>query len=80
MHQGKFTPELVAPCGMNCGICMVFLREKNTCPGCRGPDDGKAVTVLRCKMKTCETFQKGTAKFCLECEEFPYKNLKHLDK
>ena len=74
------TLELVAPCGMNCGICMAFLREKNTCPGCRGPDDGKAVTVLRCKMKTCETFQKGNAKFCFECKDFPCKNLKHLDK
>src|SRR3989337_763605 len=80
MQQGKFAPELIAPCGMNCGICMAFLREKNKCPSCRGPDGGKAVTVLRCKMKTCENFQKGKATFCFECDEFPCKNLKHLDK
>jgi hypothetical protein len=26
---------LIAPCGMNCGVCMAYLREKNKCPGCR---------------------------------------------
>ena len=73
-------PELIAPCGMNCGICMAFLREKNRCLSCRGPDDGKAVSVLRCKIRTCEFFQKNNRKFCFECDEFPCKNLKHLDK
>ena len=80
MQQGKFAPELIAPCGMNCGICMAFLREKNRCPCCRGPDSGKAVTVIRCKIKTCKNFQKDDVKFCFECEEFPCNNLKHLDK
>jgi len=23
--------SLIAPCGMNCGICMAFLREKKKC-------------------------------------------------
>ena len=30
--------ELIAPCGMNCGICYGYLREKNKCPGCRKRD------------------------------------------
>jgi NO-binding membrane sensor protein with MHYT domain len=25
MQKGKFTPELIAPCGMNCGVCSIFL-------------------------------------------------------
>jgi len=70
---------LIAPCGMNCGICRAYLREKNKCPGCRGPDTGKAVTRIRCKIKTCEVFQKEKAKFCFTCKNFPCKNLKHLD-
>jgi hypothetical protein len=24
MQNGKFSPELVSPCGMNCGICISF--------------------------------------------------------
>jgi len=72
--------SLIAPCGMNCGICMAYLREKNKCPGCRAADTNKAVSVLRCKIKNCEVIQKGKAKFCFECGNFPCANLKHLDK
>jgi hypothetical protein len=69
----------IAPCGMNCGICMAYLREKNKCPGCRGKDTNKPVTRVRCKIKNCEVFQTERAKFCFKCENFPCKNLKHLD-
>jgi hypothetical protein len=72
--------SLIAPCGMNCGLCMAYLREKNKCPGCRGSDIGKAVTVLRCKIKTCLNFQSGNRRFCYECEDYPCNPLKHLDK
>ena len=79
MQLGKFAPELIAPCGMNCGICKAFLREKDKCPSCRGPDDSKKITVIRCKIKTCENLQKDNVTLCFECAEFPCKNLKHLD-
>jgi len=72
--------SLIAPCGMNCGICMAYLREKNTCPGCRAVDTNKAISVLRCKIKKCEVIQKVKVKFCFECENFPCNNLKYLDK
>jgi hypothetical protein len=72
--------SLVAPCGMNCGICMAYLREKNKCPGCRGADTDKPITRVRCKIKTCTTFRNGKAKFCFECGNFPCGILEHLDK
>lgn len=72
--------SLVAPCGMNCGICMAYLREKNKCPGCRGTDTYKAITRVRCKIKNCTIFRDGKAKFCYECRNFPCDNLKYLDK
>ena len=28
-------PILIACCGMNCNLCIGFLREKNKCPGCK---------------------------------------------
>ncbi len=71
---------LIAPCGMNCGICMGYVREKNHCPGCRETDANKAVSVIRCKIKNCETLRKEKLKYCFECDEFPCKDLKHLDK
>jgi hypothetical protein len=72
--------SLIAPCGMNCGICMAYLREKNKCSGCRAADTNKAVTVIRCKIINCEVVQKDKVKFCFGCANFPCKNLKHLDK
>lgn len=70
---------LIAPCGMNCCICMAYLRKKNKCPGCR-IEANKPVTRVICKIKTCETLTKNELEFCFECENFPCKNLKHLDK
>ena len=72
--------SLIGPCGMNCGICMAYLRDKNKCTGCRGSDTHKPVTRTKCKIKTCEVFQKGQSKYCFECEKFPCGNLEHLDK
>jgi hypothetical protein len=71
---------LVAPCGMNCGICMAYLRTKNHCPGCRLDDKDKPVTRARCKIKNCENLKSGNVKFCFQCEEYPCGNLEHLDK
>lgn len=39
--------SLIAPCGMNCSICMAYLREKNKCPGCRGNDIDKPITRVK---------------------------------
>lgn len=69
--------ELIAPCGMNCCICMAYLREKNKCPGCRGSDRNKPITTAKCKIKTCS---KLDSKFCYDCNDFPCDRLNHLDK
>lgn len=71
--------QLIAPCGMNCYICMAYLRKKNKCPGCR-IEANKPVTRVICKIKTCETLTENKLAFCFECENVPCKNLKHLDK
>lgn len=71
---------LIAPCGMNCGICYAYLREKNKCPGCRFFNAKIPVSVARCKIKNCEVIKNGSVKFCFECKNYPCKNLKNLDK
>lgn len=72
--------ELIAPCGMNCGICIAYLREKNKCPGCKGGDLNKPITRTSCKIKNCPVFLKSDSKFCFQCETFfPCDNLNRLD-
>ncbi len=72
--------KLIAPCGMNCGICKAYLRDKNKCIGCREDDKGKPVSCIRCTIKNCEEIKKSKTGFCFECEKFPCRRLKQLDK
>lgn len=67
--------NLIAPCGMNCGLCMAYLREKDKCLGCRvGPTK---VSCLRCKIRSCSDRK---SEYCYDCNKFPCDKLKHLDK
>lgn len=75
----KFNRAQIAPCGMNCGTCIAYLREKNRCPGCRIASDDKSVSVRRCIITRCAYLEKTRSKFCYECEKFPCKRLKQLD-
>jgi hypothetical protein len=72
-------PALVAPCGMNCGLCMGYLRDKNRCLGCRTGDDGQAKSVRACTIRTCEKRRSGESTFCIDCDVFPCPRLKRLD-
>jgi hypothetical protein len=67
----------IAPCGMNCNVCMAYLREKNKCSCCRSSDNGKAKSILNCKIKNCENLN---SEFCFTCKEYPCKKIKHIDK
>ena len=71
---------LIAPCGMNCGICYAHLREKNRCPGCRFLKSNIPISIARCKIKNCERISKSKVQFCFKCNDYPCKNLKDLDK
>lgn len=71
---------MIAPCGMDCGICAGFLREKNKCPGCNGIDINKPRYCVSCIIKNCEQLKKNNSKYCFDCETYPCKRLKQLDK
>ena len=72
--------NLIAPCGIDCGVCRAHLRKKNPCPGCRIPDEKKPITRLRCKIKVCDQLRQKNLRFCFECGEFPCDKLVHLEK
>ena len=77
--------ELIAPCGMNCGICRGYLACKydlrskgirmSYCIGCRPRD--KQCAFLK---KRCNLLMEGKAQYCYECEDFPCTGLQRLDK
>ena len=72
--------ELIAPCGMNCGICMAYLRKEKRCPGCHDYNTNKSVSRIKCIITNCETIKANESGFCYECAEYPCKRLKQLDK
>lgn len=71
---------LIAPCGMNCGICLAYIRKEKHCPGCRGEDAQKMISCLRCSIKNCENIVTSRSGFCYECAKYPCRRLKALDK
>jgi hypothetical protein len=76
---------LIAPCGMNCGICSGYLaltrdvKSKGIrmpyCAGCR-PRDKKCAFLK----KRCDLLLNGRVTYCYECGDFPCESLVHLDK
>jgi len=71
-------PVHIAPCGMNCRLCVAYTREKNPCPGCRGLDRGKPKTRFLCRIRLCT--ERGEGKYCFRCGSFPCDWLDHLDR
>ena len=74
--------ELIAPCGMNCTLCMArLIRVKNICPGCRGDNLHKPNNCVQCVIINCDHFKETANKYCSsKCEKFPCTRLKNLDK
>jgi hypothetical protein len=78
-------PDLIAPCGMNCALCVAYQFKakdlnklgyhKTYCPGCI--PRGRHCTFTG---GLCEQLANGTVRFCYECEQFPCLRLKRLDK
>ena len=72
--------QLIAPCGMNCGICYAHLREKKQCAGCNFEGEHKPKHCETCVIVTCEHLPAGDPAFCYDCEKYPCRRLKQLDQ
>ena len=73
--------ELIAPCGMNCRICIGFFgytmsgkKRKTKCVGCN--PSGKSCAHLK---KYCTKLAKKEIEYCYECNDFPCKQIQKLD-
>jgi hypothetical protein len=83
MQQGTFTPELIAPCGMNCALCSGYLALRHEitrqgsrmpyCEGCR-PRDKKCAFL-----KKRRELLRNKVQFCFECQDVPCERLIKID-
>lgn len=76
-----FSEELIAPCGMNCRICLAFFgytmsgkKRKMKCVGCKPTN--KSCAHLK---KYCKKLLKNEIEYCYECSDFPCEQLQKLD-
>jgi len=81
IYPESIESTLIAPCGMDCGVCIGHLREKNRCAGCSSDGANKVKHCQSCRIRNCD--EGGTLgasrEFCFECATFPCTRLKHLD-
>lgn len=75
-----FESYMIAPCGMNCGTCIAFIRPQKRCPGCRIDDKSKNRSCINCTIKNCDLLKKTDSKFCYDCAKYPCLRLKQFDK
>ncbi len=76
---------LIAPCGMNCALCIAYQAKQNDlkkqgfhrmyCDGCIPRGQGCLHMA-----GSCEKLANGQVRYCFECNAFPCKRLKALDK
>jgi hypothetical protein len=76
----SFSKELIAPCGMNCGVCIAYLREKNKCQGCLTTNDLKSSRGINCGKRNCNEHKKAEFVYCFECRKFPCSKMKSIEK
>jgi hypothetical protein len=71
---------MIAPCGMNCALCIGYQREKNRCGGCVPGHASTPNYVRKCTIRYCDNLKEAKQPYCFDCKTFPCKRLKQLDK
>lgn len=84
MQSRKFTPELLAPCGMNCGVCKAYLAYSRGVPKKRGSVThclGCLPRNKNCFIKRgCKKLSENSIRFCFQCNTMPCSNLDRVDR
>ena len=63
--------QLFSLCGLNCGLCPMFLNKN--CPGCGGGEGNQSCKIARCSM------EHGGVEYCFQCSEYPCEKYDHID-
>ena len=63
--------QLFSLCGLNCGLCPMFLNKY--CPGCGGGEGNQSCKIARCSM------EHNGVEYCFQCDEYPCPKYEHMD-
>lgn len=63
--------QLFALCGLNCGLCPMFLSKH--CPGCGGGEGNQSCKIARCSM------EHDGVEYCFQCSEYPCQRYERID-
>lgn len=63
--------QLFSLCGLNCGLCPMFLNKN--CPGCGGGEGNQSCKIAKCSM------EHDGAQYCFQCSEYPCPKYEHID-
>ncbi|MCU0080193.1 DUF3795 domain-containing protein [Extibacter muris] len=63
--------QLFSLCGLNCGLCPMFLNKY--CPGCGGGEGNQSCKIARCSM------EHDGVEYCFQCSEYPCPKYEHID-
>ena len=63
--------QLFSLCGLNCGLCPMFLNKN--CPGCGGGEGNQSCKIARCSM------EHSGVEYCFQCSEYPCSQYEHID-
>jgi hypothetical protein len=69
---------MIAPCGVNCELCVAYQSTKRRCHGCFA--DIKMGHCAKCSIRFCENAASDSYDSCCKCKEFPCARLKRMDK
>lgn len=82
MDPELLNSAMIAPCGMNCGLCIGYQRTRNRCLGCHGDDVNEPKHCVVCRIKHCAETESEVReqRFCFQCARFPCARLRQMDK
>lgn len=63
--------QLFSLCGLNCGLCPMFLNKN--CPGCGGGEGNQSCKIARCSL------EHDDVEYCFQCGEYPCEKYDHID-
>lgn len=77
MENGAlFSAEMIAPCGLDCSLCMMAQAREKPCPGCHGPDENKFFYCSQlCGIMKCRKRKEQNYTFCDECPDYPCEDV-----
>ncbi|MBR4131438.1 MAG: DUF3795 domain-containing protein, partial [Oscillospiraceae bacterium] len=76
-----FTAEMMAPCGLDCSLCLFAHNKEKPCPGCNAESDAKPEFCTKwCRIIPCEKRVMNGYRYCDECPDFPCGDLEKLEE